>query len=82
MVTIRNKMYNNTKMKDTFATRLAELRKEKGYSQEELAKQINVSRSTIAAWETERNEPNMETLKSIANFFGVTVDFLIARTDY
>lgn len=69
-------------MKETFATRLAELRKEKGYSQSKLAKQINVSRSAVAAWETERNEPNTEMLIVIADFFGVTVDFLVGRTDY
>jgi len=65
----------------TFSDRLKELRKEKNLTQEELAKILGISRSTIAGYETERKEPDYETLKKIADFFNVSTDYLLGRTD-
>jgi transcriptional regulator with XRE-family HTH domain len=65
----------------TFSDRLKELRKEKNLTQEDLAKILEISRSTIAGYETERKEPDYETLKKIADFFNVSIDYLLGRTD-
>lgn len=42
---------------------------------------MEISRSTIAGYETERKEPDYETLKKIADFFNVSIDYLLGRTD-
>ena len=64
-----------------FATRLKDLRKREKLTQEELALKINKTRSTIAGYETERKQPDYETLKTLASFFDVTVDYLIGHSD-
>jgi len=65
-----------------FAERLLELRKEKSLSQAALAKNIDVSYGVICYWETDKSEPTAPNLVKIADFFGVTVDYLLGRTDY
>lgn len=64
-----------------FKDRLKELRYKKELSQRELASILNMSPSTIAMYETGQREPDAETLKKIADFFGVTIDYLLGRTD-
>lgn len=63
-----------------FSERLTKLRKERSYSQEELGNFLNLSKSTIAMYETGRREPDHETLDKIANFFKVSTDYLLGRT--
>ena len=65
-----------------FAERLLELRKIKGLSQAELSKKLDVSVSVICYWETDRSEPTAPNLDKIADFFGVSVDYLLGRTDF
>ncbi len=55
------------------------LRKQKGLTQEGLAKAINVTRSVIGAYEEGRAEPKIKTMESMANFFGITLDQLITQ---
>jgi len=62
--------------------RLANLRKEKGLSQAELAKLLNMGQSTIAMYEKNRRTPDPETLERLADFFNVTVDYLLGRTGH
>lgn len=61
---------------ETFGDRLLELRKEKGLSQIELAKQLSVGKSIVSLWELNKCEPTLSRLVSIADFFGVTIDYL------
>lgn len=61
--------------------KLRELRNHIGYSQKKIADVLRVSRSTIAMWETGASEPDNETLYKIADYFGVTVDYLLGRDD-
>jgi transcriptional regulator with XRE-family HTH domain len=61
--------------------RLAALRKEKGLSQAELAKLLNIGQSTIAMYERNRRTPDPATLKRLADFFDVSVDYLLGRTN-
>ena len=61
-----------------FHEKLQELRKRKGLTQEELAEQLYVSRTAISKWESGRGYPNIESLKAISRFFGVTIDDLLS----
>ncbi len=61
-----------------FNKKLQELRKQKGLTQEELAEVLYVSRTAISKWESGRGYPNIESLKAISKFFGVTVDELLS----
>ena len=65
-----------------FGERLLELRKEKGVSQAKLAKDLGVSYSVVCYWETNRSEPTAPNLIKIADYFGVSVDFLLGRVEY
>lgn len=66
----------------SFSTKLIKLRKSMGLSQEDLANEINVTRQTISKWELGTTIPNMDKLKLISNYFGVSVDELIAETKF
>lgn len=57
--------------------RIALLRKIKGLSQADLAKQINASREAIGKYERNEASPSVETAKKIADVFEVTLDYLI-----
>lgn len=56
--------------------KIKELRKNKGLSQQGLAKKLDISPSTIAMIESGKREGNKETLSKIASYFGVTLDYL------
>lgn len=56
--------------------KLKELRENKKLSQSDIAKIINVSQSNYAKYEREEIEPNIETLKALAEFYGVSLDYL------
>ena len=62
-----------------FNKKLQELRKQKGLTQEDLANALFVSRTAISKWESGRGYPNLDSLKSIANFFGVSIDELLSN---
>ncbi|MBQ6850556.1 MAG: helix-turn-helix transcriptional regulator [Oscillospiraceae bacterium] len=61
-----------------FNKKLQELRKQKGLTQEELAETLFVSRTAISKWESGRGYPNIDSLKVISKFFGVTIDELLS----
>ncbi len=61
-----------------FNQKLQELRKQKGLTQEELAKELYVSRTAISKWESGRGTPSIASLKTIAEFFSLTVDALLS----
>ncbi len=60
-----------------FNNRLYQLRKQKGFSQEELASRLNVSRQTVSKWEVGDSTPDMEKLVAISDLFDVSLDMLI-----
>lgn len=64
-----------------FSERLKELRLEADMKQLELAKILGISASTIGMYEQGRRFPDQEILLKIANFFDVTTDYLLGRTD-
>ena len=61
--------------------RLKELREEFSITQAQLAKEIGFAQNTISQWEKGYIEPSIEILIILANFFHVTVDYLIAKDD-
>lgn len=64
-----------------FSQRLIALRKERDMTQADLAKAIHKTRSTVSGYETEGKEPDYEMLCSLAQFFGVSVDYLLGVED-
>ncbi|WP_245189538.1 helix-turn-helix transcriptional regulator [Lunatimonas salinarum] len=59
---------------------IAQLRKQNGWSQTELAKKIGASREAIGRYERNEALPSLETAKKIAVAFSVTVDYLVNET--
>lgn len=65
-----------------FHDRLKELRKEKDLYQKELADKLNIGRTTIANYEQGKRFPDKDTLNKIADYFNVSVDYLLGRTNH
>ena len=61
-----------------FSEKLLELRKSRSLTQEELAEALFVSRTAISKWESGRGMPSIDSLKSIAKLFSVTIDELLS----
>lgn len=61
--------------------RLAELRRAKGLSQEELADALNVSRQAVGKWESGKAVPELYKLVELCDFFGVTLDALVRESE-
>ena len=61
--------------------RLKELRKAKGISQLKLAMDLNTNQNTISRYETGEREPGIVELLKIADYFNVSVDYLLERTN-
>lgn len=57
--------------------KITELRKQKGWSQTELAKQVSASREAIGKYERNEAVPSVDTAKNIADIFDVTLDYLV-----
>lgn len=60
-----------------FYEKLISLRKQKGWSQEELAERMDVSRQAISKWESGQSLPESERIVQLAQLFGVTTDYLL-----
>ena len=60
---------------------LKKLRKEKGISQLKLAMDLNMTQNTISRYETGEREPGINELIKIADYFNISVDYLLGRTD-
>lgn len=62
---------------ESFAQKLAQARKDAGYTQRQVAEILKMSKSTIASYETGRTEPDIETIGRLADFYEVATDWLI-----
>lgn len=60
-----------------FGSRLKELRKDSGLKQADLATIFSVSKTTICQWETSKQEPSLEDIVKMSEFFNVSADFLL-----
>ncbi|OFD09127.1 hypothetical protein BTGOE7_14050 [Bacillus thuringiensis] len=64
-----------------FGNKLHSLRKERKLRQEDMAKHLGIARTTYAMYEQGNREPDYTTLQKLADFFNVSVDYLLGRTD-
>lgn len=64
------------------AQRIVELRKRRGMSQGQLAKVLSVSASTEGMYEQGRRTPSIDTLITMSQIFGVSLDYLITGTEF
>ena len=64
-----------------FQERLIALRKTAGISQTELGEIVGLAQRTISNYENKESEPSIETLIKLADYFDVSVDYLIGRID-
>ncbi|MCG7409005.1 helix-turn-helix domain-containing protein [Paenibacillus sp. ACRRX] len=60
--------------------RIAELREAKGWTQEDLAAKLGITRAALSHYEKNRRKPDFETLTLLADCFEVSIDFLVGRT--
>lgn len=61
--------------------RIRELRKKKHISQKVLAIELSVKQSSVCGWEKEIKFPSKENLKKLADYFGVSIDYLLGRNE-
>ncbi len=66
---------------ENFSTRIRKLRLERDLTQEELGKEIGVKNYSVYSYEKGRAYPDAERLMALADFFGVSMDYLMGRTD-
>ena len=64
-----------------FSTQVAQLRMDNGYTQEQLAEKIGVSRQAVTKWERGDSVPDLPKLIALADCFGVSLDKLIGRSE-
>lgn len=64
-----------------FSNRLVALVKERKISQSALARALNVHRQQVYDWSSGKSKPTHEALKKLAQYFGVTVDYLLSETE-
>lgn len=64
-----------------FGKILKSLRNDAEINQLDFARMFNVTQATISSWESERTSPSFDTLIAIADYFEVSIDYLIGRTD-
>ncbi len=69
-------------MKETnISKNITDLRKQRGITQEQLAVALNISPQAVSKWETNASQPDTQTLPLIADFFGVSIDYLFYGQD-
>jgi len=64
-----------------FAQKLIELRKKRNLTHDDLAKFLSVTRQAYSSYETGKHEMNFDALRRIAEFYNVTTDYLLDRSD-
>lgn len=69
-------------MEVTLGTRLKELREEKKLTQKEFAQILKINNVTYFRYEKDQRVPPLSLIIEFANYYGVTVDYLLGRTDY
>ena len=62
-----------------FSERLKETRKKAGLTQEDVAKQLGITRPAYTQYETDKTQPSLEIAAKIADIFKVSLDYLIGR---
>ena len=63
------------------ANRLREIRKQKGYTQQKVAMDLNLSQNSISRYESGAREADYELLVRFADYYNVSIDYILCRTD-
>ncbi|MBQ8374218.1 MAG: helix-turn-helix transcriptional regulator [Clostridia bacterium] len=66
---------------ETFKERLKDLRTERTISQKQLGEIVGMSKMAISHWESGHSEPSIAQLILLSNYFEVSVDYLVGKTD-
>lgn len=74
-----NRKENMKKNNQKFAERLKELRKEKGLTQSQVGAHLGMSQQNYRRWEVGERSPSGETLIKLADYFDVSIDYLVGR---
>lgn len=61
--------------------RLRELRKQKGLTMKQLGDLVGLAESTISLYETGKRQPDQDTMVFFADFFGISIDYLLGREE-
>ena len=64
-----------------FADKLIALRRKNGWSQEELAQRLDVTRQSVSKWEGAQSVPDLDRILALSRLFGVSTDYLLGRSD-
>ena len=75
-------MSTEKQKKQSIGERIAALRKEKCWTQAELADKLNVSDKAVSKWEQDGGTPNLDTIPDLANIFGVSIDYLLTGIEH
>lgn len=67
---------------DTLGSKLKKLREESGFTLEYVAKHLKTTKTSIGRYEKNDREPKSEMITSLADFYNVSTDYLLGRTDY
>lgn len=62
--------------------RIAKLRRNKNLTQEGLAKELDITRSSLSQYEVNKRQPDYDTLKKIAKYFNVSIDYLLTGNEF
>lgn len=65
---------------DKILNRILRLMEDSGVSAYKLEKEAGLSPSSVAAWKAGRNKPSLDAVQKIADYFGVSTDYLLGRT--
>ena len=65
----------------SFGTILKKFRQDNNWTQDELAKKINTSRSNIANYENDKNMPSVDILEKLSKLFNCSIDYLLGKSD-
>ena len=81
-----DKVYDNIENTNIFVLRgfmmrLKQIRKERGIKQTTLCAALGIAQSTLSSWENSIYEPDQNTTLKLADYFGVTVDYLLGRDE-
>lgn len=71
----------DSKISDKVGKILKKLRTERGLTQEDLANMLNIKRQTYSAWERGIANPDIETISFLADFYNVSTDYLLGKTE-
>lgn len=71
-----------TRMDIKVAERIAELMRDEGINQVQLASKIGVKQNTVSSWVLGKKEPNISSLWRLADYFEVDIDYLVGRKLY